>query len=185
MYLLTLFLKTCLVAPPEFAMSSDLVLLSLSSKAPFVTILLRVETRTGGDLWGDVDADGDLDESGDFGFLMGFWIWRWRIPLPLGPFLSPMFWALLLIPFLILLILLSSSLFQIDEEEFEELPDFSLVSSLWLKHQLQVPRDSGFGYRLLQYLPNLRKKRGLILKQSNYEPYPNEKLVHHTKGSNL
>jgi len=60
------------VAPLEFAISSDLVLLSLSSKAPVVTILLRVETRTGEDFCGDVDADGDLDDSGDLGFLMGF-----------------------------------------------------------------------------------------------------------------
>lgn len=126
-------------------MFSDLVLLSLSSKAPLVTILFRVDTKTSEDFGGELDADGDRDDSGDFGFLMGFWIWRWRT-LPFTSFFTgPIFWALLLLPFLIRLYLLSSSLFLIDEEEFDELVDFSLVSSLWLKHQLQVPRDSGFG----------------------------------------
>ena len=59
-------------------MFSDLVLLSLSSKAPLVTILFRVDTKTSEDFGGELDADGDRDDSGDFGFLMGFWIWRWR-----------------------------------------------------------------------------------------------------------
>ena len=44
-------------------MFSDLVLLNFSSKAPFVMILLRVETK----------MDGDVDDAiGDFGFFIGF-----------------------------------------------------------------------------------------------------------------
>ena len=50
-------------------MFSDLVLLNFSSKAPFVMILLRVETKMDGDV---DDAIGDFASDGDFGFFIGF-----------------------------------------------------------------------------------------------------------------
>ena len=138
LYLLTLFLKTCLVAPPFLTAAitpSDLVLLSLSSKARLVTILFRVGVITDGE--GD-GGGGDLDDwwsDGDFGFLIiGFWIWSFLMSF---------------------LFLFPSSLFLWwEDEEFDEFGDFSFVLSsfFWLKHQLHVSHASSFGYKLLQYL---------------------------------
>ena len=125
LYLLTLFLNTGLVIVVLFDISSDLVLLSLSSKAPLVIILFLVDGVANKD--GD-DGGEDLTSS-ELCFFNGFFFsWTWR-PFPFSPFIILLFfpssWTLPLF-------------LREDEEEFDEFDDFSFESSFWLKHQLQI-----------------------------------------------
>ena len=111
LYLLTLFLNTCLVTPILFAISSDFVLLSFSSIRALVMSLLRVV--------GDGVGDGEFS-AGDRCFLIGSLSFNCKVPL--WPFRFARLSLFFVFPFLSVWLLF-------DEEELEEFCDFSLVSS--------------------------------------------------------
>lgn len=151
LYLLTLFLNTCLTIP-----LSDLVRRSLSS----IPAAAATPFTAAGELSGDTDFC--LLRTGRFFTcsLGGAFLRRKHDP-PILILFPPNFF--LIFPSF------SSPEFRHDDDEFDEFCASSPFSTV--RHQLHTPYDSAFGYKLLQYLCWDLNWQSLHLKSSKDKPW--------------